>query len=353
MGNFDYTGSSRDLFQRYSLVDILSMYGKYDGGVHHSRLYPNPWNPGEKTPSFEISRMDDGTEVWHCFGEVPDEVRRRLRMIKGQTGRNENSFVGGGLLDLVALLGNMDSREEAFRHLSSESGLKFATRGLDGRQDDQHRFRPSSIVVEQARPDIRRSELVSYSRDRRALNPALVSQYCEQVRLHFSKNPKNAYYYISFANDKGGRALRNADPKIGKIATSPGAPTSIDCEGRRTTKRSSERVVVFEGFFNFLSYLDYFGKSVPGSYDVCVLNSVSNLSQALPRLCKYSTVALALDNDKAGYAAVKRITEECEGKGVRVRNLAKEVYPSFNDMNDFLISSRSPKRGRGAGSPGM
>ncbi len=322
------------LLQKFSLVDILVMYGRYDGDAHQSRrMVKNPWNLDENTPSFEINRASDGSELWSCWGAVPEDVQCRLASIQG--GRQRH-VVGGGLLDLVCALGGFNSRKEAVDHLLSESGQKFCTRAKSPVSDNK--VRASSIVVEQTLPEIRRSALIRYAKGR-GISPKLLSRYCRQVRLHFSKKPDRQHFYISFPNGKGGTTLRNDEAKVGKLSTSPSAPTFITSDGRFSASPSSKRVVVFEGFFNFLSYLEYYGKDIPGSYDVCVLNSVTNLHQALPKLMRYDLVGLCLDNDKAGYAAAKDVREAAAAKGgVAIRDLSAEIYPSFNDMNDFLRS---------------
>lgn len=333
-----------ELLQKFTLMDILKMYGKYVEGVHHfGRLIPNPWNLGEGTPSFEISRHDDGNEVWSCWGNVPEEVSARLARLRKSRGlgasQKQYNVFGGGKLDLVCLLGGFDSYGEAVNHLLSESGQKFISRSSSdaAMAAGDQKMRSSSIVIEESRPEIRRSSLISYGRSR-GISQALLSRYCEQVLMHFSKTPDIHHYFLSFINNKGGRALRNGERVVNKVSTSPSAPTSISSDGRFSKDVTADRVLVFEGFFNFLSYMEYFGKDIPVNYDVCVLNSVTNLSQAMPLLMRYPTIGLALDNDTPGYRAAEAIREAAEAKGIRTRDIAGTVYPSFNDMNDLLVS---------------
>lgn len=82
--------------------------------------------------------------------------------------------------------------------------------------------------------------LLDYLRERR-IPPKIADAHCREV--HFRINGNN-FFAIGFPNDLGGFELRNA---FFRGSTSP--------KGVTTVKSGSNELAVFEGFFDFLSYL--------------------------------------------------------------------------------------------------
>lgn len=104
-------------------------------------------------------------------------------------------------------------------------------------------------------------------------------------------------------------------------------------------------VVVFEGFMDYLSALTVWKKSSFGS-TVLILNSVSLLGLALPKLLAYDQVHACLDNDAAGLRALHLLRQALPGK-VKAHN---ELYRGYKDFNDFLTQTppSKPLPARGA-----
>jgi CHC2 zinc finger/Toprim-like len=137
--------------------------------------------------------------------------------------------------------------------------------------------------------------------------------------VHYSNNEKS-YYSLGFKNDKGGFELRN---QSFKGCTTPKAITTFEVPESKT-------VYLFEGFFDFLSALAFFGTSKPLN-TVIVLNSLSLLSQAKERLNKAVTVHCFLDRDKHGMATVEKLT--ADGMNVVDRS---GIFEGYKDFNEFL-----------------
>ncbi|MHB9118319.1 MAG: toprim domain-containing protein [Burkholderiales bacterium] len=90
---------------------------------------------------------------------------------------------------------------------------------------------------------------------------------------------------------------------------------------------------VFEGAFDFLSALAYYGKDRPAA-NVLVLNSVGMVERAMGRLNKAGIQRLHayLDHDEAGEAVVARL----RGSELwKVRD-ASGFYQGFKDVSYFL-----------------
>ena len=106
---------------------------------------------------------------------------------------------------------------------------------------------------------------------------------------------------------------------------------------RHSHSEAQNRVCVFEGFMDFLSYLTL---KQTGDDTVCigapcdylVMNSVNNLKKALEHLQVYEEIHCYLDNDLAG----QKTEETIAGMyGKRVHNEALR-YHEYKDLNDYL-----------------
>lgn len=98
-----------------------------------------------------------------------------------------------------------------------------------------------------------------------------------------------------------------------------------------------ERVCVFEGLMDFLSYLTLkqscnWTICIDQPCDYLVMNSVNNLKKALMYLQRYLHIHCYLDNDLAGQKTVETIAGLY---GERVSNEAVR-YSEYKDLNDCL-----------------
>lgn len=147
--------------------------------------------------------------------------------------------------------------------------------------------------------------------------------YCREIRYEMGGRK---YFGIGFRNDLGGWEIRS--PYF-KGSSSPKAPT--------TFKNSSEEVMVFEGFMDFLSFISLH-KNIPfESYDYIVLNSISFFEKQRIFLESHERVRLYLDNDKAG--------KNCTAYALSLDNKYTDdstLYKFHKDLNDFLESFGRP-----------
>lgn len=168
--------------------------------------------------------------------------------------------------------------------------------------------------------------LLDYLRER-GIPPEIARKTCKEI--HF-QNKGKWYFAVAFANRSGGYEIRN---KYLKGSISPKEVTHI--------KNGSDRCMVFEGFIDYLSYLtdrnNHFKKNnTDGTEpDYMVLNSVGNVSRAIPLLNGYKGIFCFLDNDDAGWKAVREIQEA--GKPVKD---CSGCYKEYNDLNDYLLNKK-------------
>ncbi|TWI82571.1 toprim domain-containing protein [Chitinophaga japonensis] len=161
--------------------------------------------------------------------------------------------------------------------------------------------------------------LVHYLGQRR-IPVELAQAYCREVqyKLHGKQ-----YYAIGFPNDAGGYELRN--PYF-KGSSSPKGITFID--------HGANQVAVFEGFFNFLSFLTiYQGRNLQ-PINLLVLNSLSFFEKSQPLMERHQTIDLYLDRDTAGIKYTAQVVKENSPyKDCSI------LYQGCKDLNQWLIQN--------------
>lgn len=90
------------------------------------------------------------------------------------------------------------------------------------------------------------------------------------------------------------------------------------------------RLVVFEGYFNYLSWHRI---NTQSKESVLILNSLSMLQASIQKAKTFSSIELFLDRDQAGHEASKIFTAS-----VPLAKDMSDTYKGFNDFNDFLKS---------------
>ncbi|GAA4430680.1 toprim domain-containing protein [Ravibacter arvi] len=145
--------------------------------------------------------------------------------------------------------------------------------------------------------------------------------------INFSLNGKSLFA-LGFKNDLGGYEIRN---QFFKGSSTPKAVSSIST--------GHNRLSVFEGFFDLLSYLTLRPEIKWPETDYLVLNSLSLLERSLPLILDYQAVSLYLDNDQAGLKATGYLL----GKS-RIIQVGSVYYKGSQDLNEFLVSRRPKLR---------
>lgn len=175
--------------------------------------------------------------------------------------------------------------------------------------------------------DLTKSTLINYAASR-GIYFDLARCYLKQIKY---KNRGIDYWALGFRNDSGGYELRNSILK-NPISTAPKDITTFDTGGRKT-------VAVFEGFFDFLSALVWFGLEAPRIPTV-VLNSVTNRKKALDFLRQFEQVNCFMDRDKAGIECFERIVKIDKLKAIDCSG----IYNGYKDFNEFLTTTKPVKQ---------
>ncbi len=271
--------------KRLSIRDYLSRRGIQPARENdRCGFYLSPLRT-EHTPSFKV---DYTLNLWHDFG----------------TG------TGGSIIDLVMGLENCD-KSQAIRLLDSGeiSPVALATASATPP--------PVPALRILAHTPLQHAALIGYLR-KRGLDPAIAAAYCRQVRYAVGGRE---FFAIGFCNDAGGWELRSEHFKGG---SSPKHITTLD--------NHADTCIAFEGFMDFLSYLTL-KKAERLRVDAVVLNSVVNVSKAIPFLQRHRTVHTFFDNDEAGRRATAQVQQLAPA--VEVVDQAP-LYRDHNDMNEYL-----------------
>ena len=269
-----------------NLVDYLASLGFHPSKIRrHDYWYLSPLR-NEKTPSFKINNK---LNIWYDFG-----LGKGGNLIDFAT-RFKNCTVG----DFFKSLKDISTTSYNHPHQKNSSNFKEA----------------SAIQITSIKP-LHTLALLTYLKSRN-IPITVADKYC--VEIGYKVNAKN-YYSIGFKNDLGGYELRNP---YCKNCSSP--------KGITTIKNGAEKLAIFEGFFNFLSFIYLLPDPLNIAYDFCILNSLSFFEKTIDFLSSYETIHLFLDNDDAG--------QKCSSVLLQTDNKfidESDIYKNYKDLNEWV-----------------
>ncbi|TDE46877.1 DNA primase [Flavobacterium rhamnosiphilum] len=219
--------------------------------------------------------------------------------------------IGGNIIDfLVHKFGF--SISEALEYLKPfECDFSFQKQILDYSNPEkrQNNFINKTIPIQHI-------ALVQYLESRQIMNYKEVKQLKE---IHYTINDKD-YFGIGFQNNSEGWEIRS---KYAKICLGKKDITLITNE--------SKTLRIYEGFFDYLSFVQVRENLRKEESDYLILNSVALLLKNVPVLMNYTSIELYLDNDDAGNNYTELIRKQFE-QAVDCRKL----YREYEDLNDWL-----------------
>ena len=255
-------------------------------GIHY--WYYSPLR-NESTPSFKVNTERN---QWYDFG----------------------SGEHGDIIDLICAL-HRCTISEAIRLLSGAKQVAHQEFSFGGeRKISEHK-----LEILSAQP-LSNPNLLRYL-TARAIPLTVANSYCSEVLF---QNMKRTYYAIGFANDALGWEIRNMYFK-GCIA--PKAITTI--------KRETDRLQIFEGFMDFLSWQVLNPSSTSNAI---VLNSLALLPRIKEQMMGYREVESFLDNDDAGrksFAVLRQMFPQVVDGAAR--------YREHKDLNEWLVAQSKVK----------
>src|SRR6266498_1236535 len=292
---FRNTLPSLQEIKKTDIVDYLSRIGFKPAKItRHDYWYLSPFRD-EKTPSFKVNR---NMNRWYDFGE----------------GK------GGNIIDL-GILYHKCSVSELLKKL--DKSFSFHQPNSLTKQGDKE-DKKIKIINEKS---ITSLVLIRYLYKRR-IPLDLAGKFCKEIdyELYGKK-----FFAIGFQNNSGGYELRN---EKFKCSSSPKDITLID--------NHEQRLTVFEGFFNFLSYQAINDKQEQPHTNFLILNSTSFFDKSLPLMEAYNSVHLFLDCDTTGQNCTQKAISIDKEKFIDERHL----YKNYKDLNDWVMHiGRTQKQG--------
>ena len=270
--------------KQISITDYLQQQGYSPARVQGIHFWYSSPLRNESTPSFKVNTERN---QWYDFG----------------TGEH------GDIIDLVRAL-HRCTISEAIRLLSGAKQVAHQEFSFGGERKISERKLEILSTQPLSNPNLLRYLTV------RAIPLTVANSYCSEVLF---QNMKRTYYAIGFANDALGWEIRNM---YFKGCVAPKAITTI--------KRESDRLQIFEGFMDFLSWQTLNSSS---TCDAIVLNSLALLPRIKEQIAGYREVESFLDNDDAGrksFEVLKQFYPQIIDGSVR--------YRTYKDLNEWLAS---------------
>ncbi|OXA74011.1 hypothetical protein B0A67_01275 [Flavobacterium aquidurense] len=173
----------------------------------------------------------------------------------------------------------------------------------------------SNIKIEKV-IEVQHLALIQYLRSRKILKFHNENNLKE---VHYTINDKK-YFAIGFENRSGGFELRSKYAKL--------------CIGKKDVSlisNQSKIIRIFEGFFDYLSFMQISGDKRLEQSDYLILNSTALLIKNLVHLKEYKKIELYLDNDHTGGKYTAIILEQFPYS----LDLRK-TYNKHKDLNEWL-----------------
>lgn len=274
----------------FSIVEYLSRIGiqpvKIKNQVH---FYLSPFRE-EFTASFKV---DANINRYYDFGE----------------GK------GGGLVTLISRLEKIPVKEIVYRF--SNNNFSFQKLEINNSED---LIQSKRIQILERKP-VYSYVLKSYLRER-GICSNKAYQYVEEIKFKIEKCSEQ--FALGFQNIDGNYEIRNKFFK-----GSSGKNLSIILKNKL-----DKRVFIFEGFFDFLSFLEI--NNYP-DFNYIILNSTANILKLIEYLdCEnFNEIHLYLDNDLSGNNCSNEIISRYNSKVIDHRI----EYNNFHDLNEFLFHS--------------
>lgn len=171
--------------------------------------------------------------------------------------------------------------------------------------------------------NLKHPALFQYIQERR-ISLKLANIYLKEVSYQIKGK---RFFAIGFQNDLGGFELRNGlNFKGGKTINAI-----------TTFNKGTDSIVLFEGFFDFLSALEYYNRDYSPNTAI-ILNTCTNINRALPLFANCKQIHCYLDNDKTG----RNTLQTLKNKGFTIKDWSSILYPTRKDFNEYWVNIRNP-----------
>lgn len=290
------------------LVNYLETLGHEPSKIKNQDYwYLSPFR-NENTPSFKVNQK---LNLWydHGLGKGGNVVDFGIEYFRCT------------ISEFLQLLSGSSISSETSLSLKNETGQPLNQRIADKKKD--------SLLDKIVIADVRTLEnkfLIAYL-DNRSISLEIARQHCKEVDFYLNNRKHTA---IGFQNISGGYELRS---ESFKGSSSPKDITFIDTQAKS--------VAVFEGFFDYLSYMMMNQKSVNLQANFLILNSLSFFTRSRQLMEKHERVDLYLDRDTGGV----KFTNEALQRDSEKYTDQSFLYEQKKDLNEWLKQKQQVKKG--------
>ena len=290
---------AREVKDNYSLADLLTRLGyKPVKRARDELLYLSMLRDSDTTPSLSVN---DKQGTWYDFGE----------------GKGGNIIDFGlrywpGLPFQDVLEKIVDAYESSVPYLSSANNYK---------REPVAKKEPNYEILEIK--DLSSNAAIGNYLESRGIG-SVAKGRLKEIYYYIEDDDKKRSNFFSagWQNEQGAWEIRNRYFK--------------GCLGHKAISyipNSEKRLAVFEGFFNYLSWLteDPFAQD-----SVLVLNSLSLLQPGILKAQDFRDIALYFDNDQSG----RQATIDFNAALPWARDCAS-IYKGYNDYNDLIVAKRT------------
>ncbi|RTE53737.1 DNA primase [Arenibacter aquaticus] len=218
---------------------------------------------------------------------------------------------GGNVIDLVCLLNRSTVREALDWLENGQISFSFRQHLFNEFEEEGIKIRDVKVLGHNA--------LLEYV-EKRGISIMTARILCKEVHYRFKDK---MYFAIGLQNDSHGWELRN---KYCKNSSSPKDYTHI--------KNGKNSLILAEGMFDMLSLLER-DKRLRNENDLLILNSLAFVEKVIELIDGYESIALYLDNDKAGKRAVELLMEQSP----KCRDMSN-LYKDFKDVNAWCTAKK-------------
>jgi hypothetical protein len=224
---------------------------------------------------------------------------------------------GGDIIDLIKKIDGLNSVSEALariKQLMGSSTLPVRIMNSKDRKEATQAMELTHIDTVQAK------SLLAYLKSR-GIDSFVVAPYVKEA---YYRRDNDSYFALAFANNSGGFELR-----------SPQFKGTLGAKDITTMAGDPSRVLVFEGFFDFLTAV-MLNDGLPDA-TIIVLNSVSMRTKAIDAIRNLSPrcVELYRDCDAAGEQLVEAFRTELPNVELVDKS---SLYAGSDDLNDWYTS---------------
>jgi len=290
------------------LVNYLKTLGHEPSKIKNQDYwYLSPLR-NENTSSFKVNQK---LNSWydHGIGKGGNVVDFGIEYFRCTVSEFLQLLNGNSISSGVSLSSKNDNRKSSNSRIANEKKDNLADK----------------IVIVDVRT-LENKSLLHYL-ENRSIPEELAKEHCKEIDFSLKGRKHTA---IGFQNISGGYELRNENFKG---SSSPKDITFID--------NQAKSVVVFEGFFDYLSYKMMNQKPANLQTNSLILNSLSFFTKSLQLMEKHERVDLYLDRDTGGIKFTREALQRDSTKYIDQSFL----YEQKKDLNEWLNRVQEVKRG--------